>query len=369
MKAFPRPFEGRFPAMLAIAIIALVPYILTTTADLLYPPQVAARELGASETALGIFAGLSTAGYAFGALLGGDLINRFSQRRLFLVIEAVFVIGSLLTATAGSAMAYGAGRVITGLSPGLMLVVSLPPVIQRFPPERLPVTMFVINIGFFGAVAIGPLVGGLVATLHAWRLVVAVLAGVAAAGWVLASLTLPDGSPGGRALPLDISGLALGLAATVLPFWAVGELTSSGFGAPTFIVPMALGLAALVALLITEYAKQEPLSPIRMMWTTFPVVGTLVAMVACGAIVAFVTLTVQLLLQVGHQTPLAVGISFWPQGAGVLVSSIIFSSLLRTRFVPIVILVGMISLIAGGVLLAQITPSAFDTRLLIATGL
>jgi hypothetical protein len=229
--------------------------------------------------------------------------------------------------------------------------------------------MFVINIGFFGAVTVGPIVGGLVATLHAWRLFSAVLAGVAAIGWVLAFVTLPDESRDGRAPPLDISGLALGLAATVLPFWAVGVLASSGFGAPTFIVPMVLGLAALVTLLVVEYKKREPLAPIKMMWTTFPVVGTLVAMVGGGAIVAFITLIVQLLLQVGHQTSLAVGLSLLPEILGVLVSAIAFSLLLRTRFVPIFILVGMSALIATGVLLTRITPSAFEPRLLFAAGL
>jgi hypothetical protein len=74
-------------------------------------------------------------------------------------------------------------------------------------------------------------------------------------------------------------------------------------------------------------------------------------------------------LQVGHETPLAVGLSLWPEVAGVLVSAIAFSLLLRTRFVPIFILVGMCFLIASGVLLTQITPSAFETRLLMAAGL
>ena len=41
MKAFPRLSADRYPAMLAIALIALVPYILATAADRL--PQVVLR--------------------------------------------------------------------------------------------------------------------------------------------------------------------------------------------------------------------------------------------------------------------------------------------------------------------------------------
>lgn len=50
-------------------------------------------------------------------------------------------------------------------------------------------------------------------------------------------------------------------------------------------------------------------------------------------------------------------------------SAVAFGLLLRTRFVSIFILVGMFVLIASGVLLTKITPSAFEMRLLIAAGL
>jgi hypothetical protein len=52
---------------------------------------------------------------------------------------------------------------------GLLLVIALPPVIQRFPAQRMPTTAAAINIGFFGAVTVGPLLGGITAYGHAWR--------------------------------------------------------------------------------------------------------------------------------------------------------------------------------------------------------
>ena len=61
----------------------------------------------------------------------------------------------------GKKRAYGVGRVLQGLMTGLLLVIALPPVIQRFPPPRMPTTAAAINIGFFGAVTVGPLLGGI----------------------------------------------------------------------------------------------------------------------------------------------------------------------------------------------------------------
>src|SRR6185312_12515132 len=96
----PRPFEGVYGISLLTAILALVPYIIVTSAYALFRKQVS-QDIGAGATGLEIVNGLSTAGYAFGALLGGDLINRFKQRHLFLLCEGLFVLGCALAATAG----------------------------------------------------------------------------------------------------------------------------------------------------------------------------------------------------------------------------------------------------------------------------
>ena len=365
---FPRPLEGRYTAMVAIALFALVPYIVTTTADLYYRDQIA-HELAAGKTALGVIAAIATACYAFGALLGGDLINRFSQRKLFLVCEAGFVAGSLLAALAWGPWSYGVGRVLTGFATGLLLIISVPPLIRRFPASRLPLTAVFVNIGFFGAVTAGPLIGGFVAEVHGWRPFYFILTGFAAAGWVLAVLTLPDQEAPNQNLHFDASGLGLGLVATVLPFWAAGGLTRTGFGSAFFIVPMAVGLAAFLALLITEYRKRDALSPVKMMWTTFPVVGTLAAMVGGGASVTFLALASQLLLKVGDNTRVAAGLLFWPQMAAVLVGAVLLGLLLASRYLPVLILAGMVALIGGGVLVALYDPHGSPAPLLAANAL
>jgi hypothetical protein len=66
-----RPFEKNYGVTLAIAILAISPYILLTTAYILYQKQLAS-DLSTNQTGLAITSGLSVAGYAFGALLGGD---------------------------------------------------------------------------------------------------------------------------------------------------------------------------------------------------------------------------------------------------------------------------------------------------------
>ena len=71
-------------------------------------------------------AGLDTGGYAFGAMEGGDLIQRFRQQVLFLICEAAFALSCVLAAAAHEITSYGAGRVLQGLATGLLLVSIAP---------------------------------------------------------------------------------------------------------------------------------------------------------------------------------------------------------------------------------------------------
>jgi MFS family permease len=365
----PRPFEGIYGISLLTAILSLVPYIIVTSAYTLFREQVS-RDLGAGATELEIINGLATAGYAFGALLGGDLINRFRQRRLFLLCEGLFIVSCALAAAARGDIVYGAGRVLQGLMTGLLLVIALPPVIQRFPPHRMPITAAAINIGFFGAVTVGPLLGGITAYGHAWQVFYAGLGALGCVTWLLALLTLPDADPPNPGMRFDFAAIVLGLAATVLPFWAVGELTGPGFQSPLFIAPVTVGVACFVALLILEYRRQEPLAPVKQMWHTLPLVGTLAAMIGGAAFFTLMMLAQEYLLRVAHQSMLQTGLMFWPQVIGVIITAALLGLLLRTRMLPFLVLCGMLLLVGGGALLLTLHPGPqAHTVVLAAAGL
>lgn len=355
--SLPRPFQDIYSISLITAVLSLVPYIMVTSAYSLYRKEVS-RDISAGVTGLEIINGLGLAGYAFGALFGGDIINRFKQRRLFLLCEGMFIVGCLLGAIAGNIVTYGAGRVMQGFATGLLLVVALPPVIQQFPANKMPYTAATIDIGFFGAVTAGPLLGGAAAYGHAWRWFYGGLGLIGCLTFTLAILTLPDKDPQNPDLRFDLTGIVLGLGATALPFWGVGELTGNGFTSFFFMVPLTVGLACFVTLLVVEYHKEEPLSPVKQMWHTFPIIGTLTAMVGGATFVTFVTLGQQLLRDVAGWSPLATGLVFWPQVVGAVITAAVLGLLLRTRFLPILIVAGMLCLLGGGGFLLLLPPSA-----------
>ncbi len=364
----PRPFEGNYGVTLAVAIFAIAPFVFITTSGTMYEKQLTA-DLATNRTALSILAGLAVAGYAFGALLGGDLIQRFPQRALFIACEWLFIAGCAVGGSAGTVVQFGAGKVLLAFATGLLLVIALPPVVQRFPARKMSVTAAAVNIGFFGAVTAGPLIGGAIAATHTWRWFYAALGLVGFIVFAVSLFTLPDRDPPNPGLPFDVSAVGLALVATTLPFWASGELIAHGFSSFLFMVPTAVGVAAFVALLLLEYHKKEPLSPVKPLWKAVPVAGVIIAMFGGAALVTFMQLLEQFELNVAHAQPLWAGVLFWPEVLGTIVAAVLLGTLIRSRFLALLPLAGMILIIAAGAMqlfVSTMTPPAF---VLTVTGL
>jgi MFS family permease len=257
----------------------------------------------------------------------------------------------VLTALAWSPGWYETGRIVQGAATGLLLVIALPPLITQFGVEKLPVTAVFVNIGLFGAVSVGPLLGGVAGTGDHWRWLMAGAAAVGGVALLLAIPTLgrhpgfdPDRSP-------DLPGFALAAVGCALSFLGVAQLVTRDLSDWHVWLPLAVGLVALLSFIVLEYGREDPLVPVRALSTSLPVVGTLTAMVAGAAAVSLAELAATGLLQGQHLSPARAGLLFWPEALGVVVAAAVFGLLIRTRWVPVVAFVGLAVLVGAGVLL------------------
>ncbi|MFI5758598.1 MFS transporter [Streptomyces sp. NPDC051569] len=350
------PLAGNYPAAVVLALLALSPYLVLTTATSLMQ-SLLMRDLSATPFELQLTSGLSNAAYAFGAVAAADIVQRIPRRLLYLICEAGFVVSTVLALSAPGIALFTTGVILQGLATGMLLVAALPPLITGHGVERLPTTAAVISLGLFGVVTFGPLVGGLVGSVGGWRYLFAAIGVLAAIGLTVGALTFESNEPPAKNAEFDWLAIPLALGATVLPFFGVSWLTRGSFTHPAFLTPVIVGLLFGVFLVVGQYRKANPLMPVRPISNTLPVAGTLGAMIVGATFITLLELTEAYLLRVPHYGPLRVGALVTTQLAGVVIASVLFRRLVTTRWTPYLALSGLLGVAVGAAVLLSVSAS------------
>jgi MFS family permease len=300
---------------------------------------------------------LANAGYAVGTVLAVALAQHLPQRRLLVGYAALLVVGSVLTATALNPAMFITGHVLQGLCTSLMLIAAVPPLALGFGTSKFRETAVIMNLCIFGAVALGPTVGGIQAQANAWRPLFFVVAGVSLAALVLTVLTFEDAPPANRKAPFDPLAITLAGAGSVAAFFGASELLTHKFLAPITFVPLVSGLALIVVLIVYQFRARHPLLTIRSMLTsTMPVAGIVVALFAAAASVSATALTAAVLA--GHYGPLHLGLLYLPELAGAVLTAFALGVVITRRAMHYLPLAGMVFLAAGiAMFLVQTPPS------------
>ncbi len=246
-----------------VTILALVPELITSTAA----PHIQGtveRALRATPQTLTWIGLVGAAAYATGCVLAAELTRRIGRRPLLCALLGVSVAAELLAATAPNAFTFGAGRVVQGLSGGMLIIVALPPLLVDFPVARITPTVSIAVIVLFGAASAGPLIGGYVAQFDMWRALFVAEAVVSLGGLVLAYLGVAQRDPVSTDQRVDAGALIYTVVGVCGLFCGVGQLaTGADVGTPIVVVPLAVGLVALAVLLVMEFRAEEPLSAAR----------------------------------------------------------------------------------------------------------
>lgn len=362
------PLQGRYWLTVLFVLLALVPDLLLSTGVPMLR-QSLAHQLHTSMATIDLAETFSNAGWAFGAVLASYLALHYPTYKLNLLYEAVFIVGSLLGLVAPAAPFIVAGRILQGTSTGMLLVSTLPPLIRNFPKERLTSTAAVVDIGFFSAIAAGPIVGGYVAATGTWRWFFGMVGVMALAGFVLAYLVVPRNPGYDRSFPFDYRAIGLAAAAAGLTFYGVGAIEQGTWTLPQVWVPTALGLLCMVALIVDQYRRQNALMPVKPLTSTYPLMGISAGIVGGLAFTTLANVLLVVLMQGYGYGPLGAGLLFWPALFASLVASLIFGALFPTRYVLLLPAMGLTALAAGALVLTTTIPSDGIGKYLWVTGL
>jgi EmrB/QacA subfamily drug resistance transporter len=194
-------------------------------------------------------------------LTGAALGDRFGRRRMYALGVAVFTLSSLACATADSASALIAARVVQGAGAAVVLPLTLTLISHAFPADRRGAA-----IGVWGAitglgVAAGPVLGGVIIQDVSWQWIFWINVPVGVAVAALSMVVLRE-SRGDRP-QLDLVGVALVSAGLLALVWAPVRAPEVGWGDPQVAVALVAGVLLLGAFLGWQRGARHPMLPLR----------------------------------------------------------------------------------------------------------
>ncbi len=197
---------------------------------------------------------------AFAALMltGGTLGDLFGRKKVMLAGVAIFCGGSFVSALATSTSVLVAGRVVMGVGaaasePGTLSM------IRHIYPESAPRAR---ALGVWAAVsglalALGPVIGGVLVGAGSWTWIFWFSVGLAALCFVGAAVTLTESSdPENRTL--DVLGLVTGAGAILAVTFAVIEGENRGYGTPWIDALFVVGLVLAAVFVVVELRAADP---------------------------------------------------------------------------------------------------------------
>lgn len=196
----------------------------------------------------------------FAALLmpAGALADRFGRRYMAIVGLSVFTIASLLCGLAPTALVLNVARALQGIGAAVQLSAALAILGHEFRgPERARA------FGFWGtvigvAVAVGPLVGGLITSGFGWRWAFLVNVPI---GVVLIALAVNavEESQDPDAIRLDLAGMASFGGALFCLVWALIDANADGWSSRATTIKLAAAAALLVLFVVAERLQKRPM--------------------------------------------------------------------------------------------------------------
>jgi EmrB/QacA subfamily drug resistance transporter len=255
-------------------------------------------------------------GYAltFGALMltGGKLADLLGRRLIFVVGLAIFTLSSLACGLAGGATLLIAARVVQGVGAAMMNPSTLSIITVTFPPRQRGTAIGIWAGVSALALAIGPLVGGLITEHINWNWIFFINVPVGVLGIVAAYAFIDESRDTSREQRPDLPGLissALGLFALS---YALIEANTYGWTSGRILTAFAIAAAALVGFVLLERHQRLPMLDLSLFRNVgFAGANSVMLLVglAMFGVFFYVSLYVQ---QVLGYSPIQAGASFLP---------------------------------------------------------
>jgi EmrB/QacA subfamily drug resistance transporter len=203
------------------------------------------------------------AGYAlsFAALMltGGKLADLMGRRRIFVLGIVIFTVSSLFCGMADSGNTLIGWRIVQGVGAALMNPATLAIIAATFPPRERGAAIGIWAGVSALALAIGPLVGGLITEHASWNWVFLINVPVGILGIVASYLLIDESRDMSENQRLDLAGLVLSGAGLFSLTYALIEANNHGWTSARILGFFGAAAVLLVAFVVWELRTRFPM--------------------------------------------------------------------------------------------------------------
>jgi EmrB/QacA subfamily drug resistance transporter len=240
-------------------------------------------------------------------LTSGVLADRYGRKLLFIIGLAIFTAGSLLCGLAQHPVMLIVSRSAQGVGGAIMFATSLALLGNSFRGKDRGVAFGVWGAITGVAVALGPVLGGVITSGISWRAIFLVNVPVGVIAVALTAWRVEE-SRSPHPAPPDWAGFALltaGLVSLVYGLIRAGEHSWSDTGV---IVCLAAGAALLAAFIVAERRVANPMFDLSLLRTPTFAGGSIAAFAMNGSLFAFMVYLVLYLQDVLGYSALGTGV-------------------------------------------------------------
>jgi DHA2 family methylenomycin A resistance protein-like MFS transporter len=289
-------------------------------------------------------------------LTAGALGDRIGLRRLLIGGIALFTLASAACAAAPDAGALIAARAVQGVGAAALLPATLAMIPYLFPTEegRARAAVTWVAAGAI-AVALGPLVGGVLIGAFGWRSIFLINLPVGAISIGLAAVSVRE-TPR-RVAPMDHLGQAAAIAALGLLTAALILGGAAGWAAPATLGALAGAIVAGVAFWRWERRAPHPLVP-----PSFFADRVRTVAIASAGLMGFAFYGTLFVMSLYFQdlrgdSPAAAGAALLPLTVGTAIGPLLLYRRLARRYShPVLLLAGFVCCAAGTAVLGWLGP-------------
>jgi EmrB/QacA subfamily drug resistance transporter len=284
-------------------------------------------------------------------LTAGSLADMYGRRLLYLVGLAVFTCASALCGFATSTLMLQVSRAAQGVGGAIMFSVSLALLADAFRGKDRGVAFGVWGAVTGLAVAIGPLLGGLLTSGLSWRWIFFVNAPIGVVALVITIMKVAE-SRAPRASKPDWAGFGLFSVGLLSLIYALIESNERGFTDGLVLGCFAAALVLLVAFVLVELRVEHPMFDLVLFRLPTFSGGAVAAFGLSASIFSMLLYLVLYLQDILGYSALGTGLRLMVISGGILVTATVAGRL--TSHVPVRLLIGPGLILVGvGLLLMR----------------